>query len=98
MSQHFLDVVAKHKQEDHVAKYVPEIDMQELMGDQGERRPKSANRVSSKCYRNDPSDMVGLVHLRGAAARLHEEHDKVYDDQEPHHVRRRRPLERTVIP
>jgi len=58
MSQHFFDVVAKHKHADHVAKYVPEIDMQELIGDQGERRPKSANGLSSQCYRNDPSDMV----------------------------------------
>jgi hypothetical protein len=31
MSQHFLDVAAKHKQVNHVAKYVPEIDMQELI-------------------------------------------------------------------
>jgi len=48
MSQRFLDVFAKHKQEDHVDKYVPEIEMQELIGDQGERRPKSANGVSSE--------------------------------------------------
>jgi hypothetical protein len=55
MSKHFFDVVAKHKQEDHVAKHVPEIEMQELMGDQGERWPKSANGVASQGYRNDRS-------------------------------------------
>src|SRR5262249_49876514 len=92
------DVAAKHKQVDHVAKYVREIAMQELVGDQGERRPKSANGASSQCYRNDPSDMVELAHLLGAAAHLHDEHDDICGDQEPRDVRRRPPLERPVIP
>src|SRR6516225_4832635 len=98
MYQHFLDVVAEYKQGDHVSKYVHEIDMEELIGDQGERRPKSANGVSSQCKRIDSSDTVDFVHLLGTAAHLHEEYDEICDHQEPHHVRRRRPPERAVIP
>ena len=86
MPERLLDVVAEHKQENHVAENVHEIGMQELLGDERERLPAARpdGAGAGQRRRNQSRQLIELVHLVGPAKRpAMKNTDEVDDDQEP---------------